>query len=115
MTQTIDYRTAAWLNNISPIKLLEKLRDEGVIYDRGPQRNQPKPGYTHLFDTEHTEFKCGNRFKPHEVLLIRPAGQDFIRALLKGDKEQAKRLTFFRVNRPQARAKMAEITAQLRH
>lgn len=115
MNQTIDYRTAAYMNDISPVKLLEKLRDTGVIYDRGPQRNQPKPGFTHLFDTEHTEFKCGTRYKPHEVLLIRPAGQDYIRAMLKGDKEHARRLTFFRVNRTKAHAKMAEITAQLSH
>ena len=115
MSRSIDYRTAAWQLNISPVALLKKLRNAGAIHSHGPERNQPKPGYGHLFDTELTQYKCGTRWKPHHTLLVRPAGRDYLTALLAGDTKRMKALTIFTIDREFAHQKIAEISAMVSH
>ena len=115
MSRSIDYRTAAWQLNISPVALLKKLRNAGAIHSHGPERNQPKPGYGHLFDTELTHYKCGTRWKPHHTLLVRTAGRDYLTALLAGDTQRMKALTIFTIDREFAHQKIAEISAMVSH
>lgn len=114
MNQTIDYRTAAYMNDISPVKLLEKLRDAGVIYDRGPQRNQPKPGFTHLFDTEHHSYQVGKVARLHTMLTVRPAGITYLRALYSGDTKTTERLSVAAITPAEiAHQRIEEMKAQL--
>ena len=115
MNRVIDYRTAAWQLNIGPNKLLRMLRHAGAIHSHGPERNQPKPGMAHLFDTERHDYRTGQRLHPHYTLLVKPAGMDYLTALIAGDEAAMKRLTAFRIDTDQAHRRMAAITAQLRH
>lgn len=111
--RSIDYRTAAWQLNISPVALLKKLREHGDLYSNTLQRNNPRPHVAHLFDTETTTYHVGKSWRIHTMLLVRPAGLDYLRALLAGDTAHAKQIANYRPNPALAHQKIAEIAAQV--
>lgn len=110
---SIPYNTAAHQLNIGPRELLAKLREHGDLYSNTLQRNTPRPHVAHLFDTETTSYHVGKSWRIHTMLLVRPAGMDYLRALIAGDTAHAAQIANYRPNPALAHKRLKDIASHL--